>query len=149
MDWLHKAMARCASTCGTDPFTCLESDEVVTQYGREAEGGDDFHATPRTDEPGLSVQRGQLSPSEICRSVRGEALTTDELEAARARYSTAGALRDAGFSIVHTPTKASRGHATVVLCSRSKPFSVRTPWPKAVSALFDACFNGSEGDNEL
>lgn len=104
---------RSACRCGPPPERCLPDDEELVQHGwRDSR----YRNQPRIDrEPGLSVLRGPISIETATRYVlRWEEPTEQQLNRSRLRRTTAGALRAAGFAVVHTP-----GRARENACSRS------------------------------
>ena len=65
-----------------------------------------------------------------------------DVERAGVRYSTAGALRGAGFAVIHTCGRKgeSNGHVSLVWPA-SSPFDEPDPaWPAHVQKAFAACF---------
>lgn len=78
---------------------------------------------------------------------RGKAVPPRKLAGAAIRVTTAGRLRAAGFAVVHTPGDIVNGPHVSIVWPDSNPLDQQTvPWSADVSALFDACFNGVEGD---
>jgi hypothetical protein len=67
-------------------------------------------------------------------------LVTEERAAGRqVRYARAGDLRDAGFGVVHTPSKANKLHCSVVWPPEPNP-GARVPWPDDLVDALQTCF---------
>jgi len=115
----------------------LEDDEELTQYGnRELPPGEPFRIKPRVGlEQDISLIAGRRSVEEAARLVsrgrRGAAVGDG------VRYSTAGAVRGAGFRVKRTPTLLNPNHVSATL----KRGEV---WSKDVSTLFDECWTEPE-----
>jgi len=139
----ERMVERCRVQCGSDPSECAGDDEVISHYGDvDKQGNPQFHNNPRGGHPGLSVQRGDLTASEMCRLVRGGRATSQDYAASRVRQTTAGKLRRAGFAVIHTPTMIeASGHCSVLRVLDSGRTSDETPWPVDVTVAFDSCFN--------
>jgi hypothetical protein len=126
-----------------DPLRCVEDDQVLTQYGRELPGMPTFREKPAAGKPEVdfSLLKGRLSPEQAHDYVTS---TGRGLERARVRYTTAGDLRAAGFTIVHTPGRIREGtHVSVILHNGDPLGAPHMPWTNAAAARFSACFNGS------
>jgi hypothetical protein len=132
---------RAACRCGPPPELCVSDDEVLTQHGWTRSP---FRSQPRIDrELGLSVLRGQVSLEEAAQYVlQGEQPTERQLLKSRIRRTTAKALRQAGFAVVHTPGRIlASAHCTVAWPDRNPLEAPLVPWPAEVSERFDSCFN--------
>lgn len=142
LDKWKEFVRRHACTCGPPPQDCVKNDEVLTQYGKV---GQDFRSAPRVEEIGeraLSMLRGRFAPAEAGRALRGRRLSPQEAAAARARYVTAGRLREAGFAVVHTVARVTNPQHVSVVWPDTDPLNRQdAPWPSHVSAAFTACFN--------
>lgn len=66
---------------------------------------------------------------------------------ARARYTYAGRLREAGFTVIHTPGRlgSQKGHVTIAWSDDVAQLYI-TPWPIRVTETFDSCFNEPTDD---
>jgi hypothetical protein len=137
---------RDACRCGPSPERCVSDSEVLTQHGRVAQS---FRNQPRMHlELGLSVLKGEVSLEEATRYVLRREPTDKDLQKACIRRTTAGALRRAGFAVVHTPGRVSDSvHCTVAWPAADPLESSQVPWPPEVSAAFDSCFNEEEEVN--
>jgi hypothetical protein len=114
---------------GTAPRE-IGAEEELTQYGTVTEP---FRTRPRPGiENAVSLLAGGFSPLEAGDRVRRQALN-DGTDAAR--YTTAGALRAAGFDVTHTPTKRNADHVSVEFVGE---------WDDKASVRFDACFGDVE-----
>lgn len=104
---------RSACHCGPPPERCVPDDEELIQHGWR---GSRYRNQPRIDrELGLSVLRGSISVEEATRYVlRWERPTEQQLNRARIRRTTARALREVGFAVVHAQAgqgkRALHGH---------------------------------------
>ena len=134
---------RNACACG-DPVTCVSDQAVVTQYASTTTG---FRNQPREvlqsgkPEYSMSVLLGRLTPFEAFEYVMGRSPTETQLYRALARYSLAGCLRGAGFAVVHTPGRRTRGiHVSIVWPSLDPLDRQDVPWPQGVPEKFDRCF---------
>lgn len=139
VSWLTSMSCR----CGPPPEQCLADDEVVSHYGEiNATGACHHHSSPRPPKvPALSVHRGRLTPHEACAHVRGP-VTDALLTRTCVRYTTVGALRTAGFAVLHTPGRLTAGVHCSVFYPAGNPTTDQTaPWPASVRKAFDRCFN--------
>lgn len=69
-------------------------------------------------------------------------ITPAELEVARVRYVEAGRLRAVNLAVVHTHSRiATMEHVSVVWPPDAPLVRQEVPWPPAVSASFEGCFN--------
>lgn len=84
----------------------------------------------RPNEDGLSGTRGRLTPGEAYRVVRGSKGHVNKDDGVS--YATAGALRQSGFVVEHTPTLRNRDHVTI---------SYDGDWDESVALLFKASFS--------
>jgi hypothetical protein len=57
---------------------------------------------------------------------------------ALSRSTTVGRLRDAGFRVIHSPTKRNRLHVSVF--PPLMPSGETAEWDDKMAILFDACF---------
>jgi hypothetical protein len=104
----------------------IEDEEELTQYGTTTEP---FRNEPRWwKEQAVSLIAGGWHPLAAAQKVRGFALE-DGTDAAR--YAKAGALRAAGFTVAHKPTKRNDDHVSVS----------RADWD---AKAFDDCFGDVE-----
>jgi hypothetical protein len=144
VSWLEAAMEKCAAKDGGSALTCVANDETLTQYGTEGEPGrPTFHSRRKEGQPGLSILRGKKSPAEAAAVVRGRSGIMPSRD--RARYTTAGKLRKAGFEVIHTPTRLMWGHCSVVLLGSGGALDEETEWSDEVSSRFNGCFAGGRG----
>lgn len=137
----HVKAAACR--CGGPPERCISDGEVLTQYGKRRSA---FRVQPRIErELGISLLRGLLPVQDAARHVLRREPTESDLNKSRIRGTTAGALRQAGFGVVHTPGRIPGGlHCTVAWPSSDPIANPRVPWPPEVSERFDRCFNKEE-----
>ncbi len=128
MTWLTPMLCR----CGPPPGECVADDEPISHYGELDSAGDcRHHNGPRAPKvPALSVHRGALTPAEACERVRGH--VTDALLARTCvRHTTAGALRAAGFAVLHTPGRITAGpHCSVIYPAADPLRDQASPWPR-------------------
>lgn len=127
--------------CPAGAVDCIEDAETLTQFALRA---GDFRTAPRDDrEVDLSLLRGKQSTLEAARYVlRDDDPDPKRVARAGVRYSTAGALRKAGFAVVHTPGRIVEGTHVSVIWPAEDPLEVQTvPWPPDMGRLLDACFN--------
>jgi hypothetical protein len=97
--------------------------EVLTHYGI----GNEFRTTPRWRiEESMSLLVGQLTGEEAAARILKGGPRGDGSDCAR--YTTAGRLRQAGFTVVHTPNRKNPDHVSV---------SCEGPWD---DEAFDGCF---------
>jgi len=132
--WLWRAACR----CGPDPSSCLNNDEIVTQWAPET---GEFRRRPRPEmEVEVSVLRGRLSAISAAERIR---VAEKKRTNSRVRYARVGDLREAGFAVVHTPGRVAGGvHCSVVFPSFDPLVEQAIPWPDKVSDEFDRCFEG-------
>jgi hypothetical protein len=117
----------------------------MSQYGKWNPPEQTFRNARRDYEPGLSLQRGELTAGEAASMVL--TLTPAVVAAARVRHALAGTLRDpkfgprnARFGVLHTPTAASFTHCTAVLLRSDGTLDDESPWDNAIRSAFDSCF---------
>lgn len=99
--------------------------EALAQFGSRKGG---FRNHPRATESDVSVLVGRLTVEEATVFVRGRPPDPGD----GVRYARAGALRKAGFSVTHTPSRSIPVHA-----------SVEFPgvWDHGVESRFDRSFS--------
>lgn len=108
----------------------LTDDVELTQYG---ELDEDFRNELRVDrgETEMSLTIGRQTPMAVA------LLVTKTVPAgARARYTTAGALRTAGFIVEHSPTKGNALHVSVFPPKGVEP----REWDLTMANAFAQCF---------
>jgi hypothetical protein len=109
----------------------VESPEALTQYGNRihlTEHGSVFRNRPRVaDADGLSLQVGALPPLRI----RQAAMRRSTRDGDGVRLTTETILKQAGFTVMRTPTRMNPGHASVRFDGE---------WTDEVAARFDSCF---------
>ncbi|GGM32945.1 hypothetical protein GCM10011608_16780 [Micromonospora sonchi] len=114
----------------------LRDDVDLTQYGEDGEG---FRSCLRVDigETEMSLIIGRQSKMAVALLVTKAAPPW-----ATARYTTVGALRQAGFEVVHSPTRGNPLHVSVF-----PPSGPHGPaeWDDAMATSFDKCFTESTG----
>jgi hypothetical protein len=123
----------------------VPDETVLTQFGWSTEA---FRKAPRIDrELGVSLLVGEQSSEAALRYVlAGTAPSKRQLIQASRRLTKAGALRVAGFAVVHTPGRVKGGIHVTVVWPGTEPLNRQdVPWPIAVSELFDTCFNDDRG----
>lgn len=123
-------------------FDDLQDDEELTQYGnREVPPGEPFRKVPRPGrESAISLIAGHRSVDEAARIVshgRRGATVGDGV-----RYTTAGALREAGIKPVRTPTRLNPDHV-------SATWSDDDVWTKEISDQFDESWTEPEWKESL
>lgn len=135
-------LRRQACHCGPPPEHCIPDDTVLVHYAKRAGS---FINGPRVEvEREVSLLfGGNLTRKAVCEYVRnGEPPTDRDLRRAGFRSTTAGRLREAGFAVVHTRSRAKDvGHASVCWPADDPLRHQEIPWPPAVSARFNGCFN--------
>jgi len=126
--------------CGPPPERCLSDDEYVTQL-TDRDGT--FRSAPRVQrEVDFSVQRGELTLAETFSNVLGDASPLPEdLQGNDVRYAQVGALREAGFVVIHTRGRVKNGTHVSIVWMGEDGEDVAVPWPPRVSEALDACFN--------
>lgn len=137
----HGELRRRACRCGPPPERCIPDDTVMVQYASRAGR---FIDGPRTTvEREVSLLFGaHLTREAVFQYVRGEPPTGRDLRRAGFRSATAGALREAGFAVVHTPSKVKDvEHASVCWPADDPLRRQEIPWPPDVSDRFIGCFN--------
>lgn len=91
----------------------LRAQQVLTQYAARVPIGDqmrvEFRLAPRRHERDVSVLAGRLTPREAAMFVRQEFMEWRDV----VRYATVGCLRDAGFRVRSTPSRAIPVHVSV------------------------------------
>lgn len=117
-----------------DPME-LPDDLRMTQYGERPPYGDGFRDRLRESvgETELSMILGEVD------ALAAAVLVTRYLApGALSRVTTAGRLREAGFRVVHSPTKTNRLHVSVYppLTEAGEP----AEWDDKMASLFNACF---------
>lgn len=142
-------VARAACHCTVDPGMCLSDDERVTQL--DERDGSGFRMAPRVDpeEFGVSVMRGTLTLEETFQLVT-KGMPLPAPGSRRVRYASVGSLREAGFEVVHTPSRrlANHPHCSVVVPSQMGELDPIVPWDAGVREAFQRCFNESEREDE-
>ena len=133
---------RRACNCGAPPEVCVPNDAVLVQYAADSA---EYRSKPREGhELDLSLLLGEDWTVESAATYvrRGEPPTQRILQKAGIRPTTAGKLREAGLTVVHTPGAIANGpHISVVWPNWEQPDN---SWPSTVSDGFDSCFNGEE-----
>ncbi|TDW18580.1 hypothetical protein EV650_5169 [Kribbella kalugense] len=121
-------------SCPEGPLECTPDEEILTHWGRRG----DFRQEPRVDrEIEMSLLAGELSVKEATDYVNPMSRRN-----AAVRYTTAGALRAAGFAVVHTLGRVrSQKHVSIVWPPDDPLNEAKVPWPPAVVARFNECFN--------
>lgn len=131
--------------CVDDPYTCLDSQEFVTQLNEQTGSFKNSPQPHREDE--LSVFRGQRTLEEALslriRSIKPP-FDPEILEGRELRTALVGDLRDAGFGVVHTPGKSRDqfNHCSLVLPPMPDD-EVLASWPTSprdFPALLDSIF---------
>jgi hypothetical protein len=117
-----------------DPME-LPDELRLTQYGERPPFGDGFRDRLRghIGETELSMILGEVD------APAAAVLVTRYLApGATTRVTTARRLREAGFRVIHSPTKTNRLHVSVFppLTSAGEP----ADWGGKLAALFNACF---------
>ena len=116
-------------------------EEIVTQYGATSAVDPIFRDTPRPkDRGGLSLLRGHLTAEEACREVRG--YTDPDPNRDRARYATAGSLRDKGFRVWQNNPVHNPNHI------RCEPVEGEA-WTADYSGAFNVCFDEALGSHDV
>ena len=126
-----------------DPIE-LPDDLRLTQYGEVPPYGEDFRDRLREDrgETEVSMILGEVDSSAAAILVR-RFLAPGSIR----RVTTVRRLREAGFRVVHSPTKANRLHVSVYPPLATPDEAVE--WDAKVADLFNACFTGvKEGDSQ-
>jgi hypothetical protein len=91
------------------------------------------------------LMAGGWTLAQVSEYVRRSPATQAILERAAMRSTTAGALREAGFAVVHTPGAIVKGPHVSVVWPKAQPLDRHVAtWSAEVSAKFDSCFNGHE-----
>lgn len=91
----------------------IGDDEILTQYGQEREDGRGFRGQPRfdRDERDVSMIAGKLSVIEAIRLISSRSTLAPQ---DAVRHFSVGALREADYVVVHTPTKRNPDHVSVI-----------------------------------
>jgi hypothetical protein len=108
------------------PARALADEEVLTQYGSSTNPTPDgpFRQTPREkDEGSVSLMIGHCTPTQASLAIGH----LRALEGDGARYTTVAALRGAGFTVTHTPSRSNPDHVSV---------AARTEWTKELGQEF-------------
>jgi hypothetical protein len=112
------------------------ADEVtVTQYGEEKPLGAGFRdrLRPEIGETELSMIMGDVDAD------AASILVTRTLSMARTcRKTLVGVLREAGFRVEHSPTKANRLHVSVYAPTDNEGLAV--DWGADLALRFNECF---------
>ena len=116
----------------------LPDDLRLTQYGERPPTGEGFRCRLREEigETEISLILGDVDAS------AASVLVTKYLTpSAMTRVTTVGALRRAGFVVVHSPTKGNRLHVSVFPPSLES--GDRVEWDDELAKRFNACFTES------
>jgi hypothetical protein len=92
--------------------------------------------------------RGALTRAEACkRRNRNTPAAPADVVRAGVRYTTAGALRGAGFAVIHTCGRKGHDdpHVSVIWPSSNPLDEQERDWPVPVQEAFAACFTEQEG----
>jgi hypothetical protein len=123
----------------------LPDDLRLTQYGERPPLGEGFRCRLREEigETEISLILGDVDASAA--SMLFVKYLTQQ---AMTRVTTAGALRRAGFVVVHSPSKTNRLHVSVF-----PPLATadQAEWDDELANRFNACFTeagGEGGDHE-
>lgn len=113
----------------------LEDETELTQFG---ESGSGFRNRLRE---GLGEAEMSLLLGRQTERAAALLITRDAQTPAAVRYTSAGALRNAGFEVVHSPTRGNPLHISVF-----PPPGPRGPvqWNDTLAATFDRCFTSSD-----
>jgi hypothetical protein len=113
----------------------VADDATVTQFGEKKPVGEGFRDR-------LRPEIGETEISMILGDVDADAasiLVTRTLTPARiCRKTLVGVLREAGFRVVHSPTKANRLHVSVYPPTDSE--EQETDWGVELADRFNGCF---------
>jgi hypothetical protein len=101
----------------------------LTQYGRAFERHDSFAGRPEPGQTDLSVIRGRASIGKAAQLVAERALQPGDA----VRHTTVGCLRDAGFTVEHTPREGGFPDH----CSVKGP----DVWDDEVERRFNECWD--------
>jgi hypothetical protein len=117
------------------PLQELPDDLRLTQYGERPPLGEGFRCRLREEigETEISLILGDVDAS------AASVLVTKYLTPyAMTRATTVGALRGAGFAVVHSPTRGNRLHVSVYppLLATGE----RAEWDDELAKRFNACF---------
>jgi hypothetical protein len=135
-----------ACKCGQPPDECLD-DAVILWQLTDSKGA--FRNSPRPwCERALSLRRGgltpevDLTPEKLHREVTGRRLK-DTDPPPRMRRTTVGALRAAGFVVIHAPGPKLRKstHVSVVWPSGDWMNVQNVDWPTETRTSLDGCFS--------
>lgn len=109
----------------------IRDGEVLSQrVSRGPDSQPDIDQPRPKDRGKVSVVRGRKSPAELFHLVR-KGHTRDNHRDDGARYTTAGELRGAGFTVEHSPNRRNPDHVSV---------SYSADWDAEVALLFKSCF---------
>lgn len=116
----------------------IADNEWLSQYGSilAVIDGEPFKGEPGRNQEDLSLIRGRVSPDQAAESVsrrRKEAAPGEGV-----RYVRAGNLRDAGFTVMHTPTSRNKNHVSVTAEGTSGI------WAAEHKLRYRECFNNAE-----
>jgi len=127
------------------PWLCIADEKALTQFARNA---NKYLSEPRYHrEREISLLTGRLTIEQAARYVLRSVFAKD-IERASVRYTTAGALRRAGFAVLHTPGRISAGcdgdlsHVSVIWPADDPVQRQDIPWDPDVTESFIRCFNG-------
>ncbi|WP_157439381.1 hypothetical protein [Aeromicrobium sp. Root344] len=113
----------------------IADEEVISQ--RISVGRADINAPRPKDQNKLSALRGRISPGEAQLIVtRGKHPLTHE---DGVRRTTAGELRESGFTVEHTPNNFNPNHVTITYFGE---------WDHIAEELFVSCFTEREWHRE-
>jgi len=142
LTWIRK------NACSTDITggQCIRDDEVLTHHTKQRGQYNDA-PRPEMTEVELSLTRGRVDKAEACKRRNGnKPVPPQDVERAGVRYTTAGALREAGFAVIHTCGRKGEGHPHVsAVWPDAKPLDEPDPaWPVSMQRTFAACFTEDE-----
>lgn len=122
-------------------------DEFVTQLNNP-DGM--FRTAPRVNgEVDLSVLRGRLTLQEAYTYVTTGEPLEDDLVGRAVRYTTAGALRNEGFEVIHTPTRKIKNSIhTSVVWPGMEDGTPQVPWGDSQTQALELAFSQKGVKNE-
>lgn len=123
-----------------DPAGCLPDSTVLTQL---SDRDHLFRNEPRHwRERSLSLIIGHLEVADAYEQVTGSPGEFADPDT-RVRHCTVGALRLAGFLVIHAPGSRSpeNPHASVCVTAGNWRADQRIPWNTDIKKSFDACFD--------